>query len=96
MSSASGPLNLMNRETFAALTLHGKNDYLQDITRQLMEGRGEEFIPLSKDALSRLRRFYSRRSVADLRLENIEDSELRERMLLLGENIYGKEIGKIL
>jgi plasmid replication initiation protein len=86
----------MNRETFAALTLHGKNDYLQDITRQLMEGRGEEFIPLSKDALSRLRRFYSRRSVADLRLENIEDSELRERMLLLGENIYGKEIGKIL
>lgn len=96
MSLARGSISLMTREAFAALNLHEKNKYLQGVTRQLMEGRGEEFIPLSRDALSRLRRFYSRRSIADLRLENIEDPDLRERMRLLGENIYGKEIGRVL
>lgn len=96
MSSASRSLKLMQREAFSALSLHEKNSYLQGITQQLMETRGEEFIPLSKDALSRLRRFYSRRSIADLRLDNIEDPDLRERMHILGENIYGKEIAKVL
>ena len=84
------------RDEFGALSLREKNEYLQNATKQLMEQRGEEFIPLSKEALSRLRRFYSRRSVADLRLENIDDPELRERLRILGESIRGKEIGKVL
>jgi plasmid replication initiation protein len=89
-------LELLSRDAFGALSLREKNEFLQAATRQLMEQRGESFIPLSKDALSRMRRFYSRRSVADLRLAKIEDSELRETMRLLGEQIHGKEIAKVL
>jgi plasmid replication initiation protein len=90
------PLQFKPRDEFAAMTLREKNEYLQDAARRLMEERSEEFIPLSKDALSRLRRFYSRRSVADLRLEDIDEPELRERLRVLGEHIRGKEIGKVL
>jgi plasmid replication initiation protein len=86
----------MPREEFASLSLHEKNAYLQDVTRQVMEQRGEEFIPLSRDALSRLRRFYSRRSIADLRLEKIDDPDLRERLRIMSGHIYGKEIGNAL
>lgn len=89
-------LVFMPRDEFGALSLREKNEYLQNATKQLMEQRDEEFIPLSKEALSRLRRFYSRRSVADLRLENIDEPDLRERLRILGENIRGKEIGKVL
>jgi len=89
-------LELLSRDAFGALSLREKNEFLQAATRQLMEQRGESFIPLSKDALSRMRRFYSRRSVADLRLAKIEDPELRETMRLLGEQIHGKEIAKVL
>lgn len=89
-------LNFMPREEFASLSLHDKNVYLQDITRQVMERRGEEFIPLSRDALSRLRRFYSRRSMADLRLEKIEDPHLRDSLRIMSGHIYGKDMGKTL
>jgi len=96
MPPRSPALHFISRDEFGALSLREKNEYLQNATKQLMEQRGEEFIPLSKDALSRLRRFYSRRSVADLRLESIEDPDLRERLRLLGEHIHGKEIGRVL
>lgn len=89
-------LHFIPRSEFSALSLREKNEYLQNATRQLMGQRGEEFIPLSKDALSRLRRFYGRRSVADLRLESIDDPDLRERLRLMGEHIHGKEISKVL
>ena len=70
-------LNLLARDDFAALSsLHDKNQYLQAVAKQIMEAWGEEFAPLSKDALSRLRRFYMRRSFADLKLEALSDDEL--------------------
>lgn len=96
MHSRPPPPTFIPRDAFASLSLREKNDYLQSACRQLMEARGEEAIPLTKDALSRLRRFYSRRSVADLRLEKIDDPDLRERLRVLGECIHGKEIGKVI
>ena len=66
-------LRLKSREDFAALSLYAKNDYLQDVARQVATARGDQLTPLEKDALSRIRRFYSRRSMADLRLEEMSD-----------------------
>ena len=66
-------LHLKTRDEFAALSLHGKNDYLQGVAQQIAHVRAEEFSPLDKDSLSRIRRYYSRRSFADLRLEQLTD-----------------------
>jgi plasmid replication initiation protein len=89
-------LNLKPREEFADLNLYEKNDYLQDVARQVMEARGEPFEPLNKDALSRIRRFYSRRSFADLKLEEVQDDGLRAVLGRLGEAIRADEVKKVL
>ncbi|BAV53036.1 replication protein (plasmid) [Mesorhizobium loti] len=86
----------MSRKDFAELSLYQKNDYLQDITKQVLELRGDAYIPLTRDALSRLRRFYSRRSFADLRLEEMADDAMRDVLAKLGENIVGKELAKLI
>lgn len=88
--------NFMPRDAFAALPLHEKNTYLQDVTRDYMEARGEDFIGLTKDAMSRLRRFYLRRSFADLKLEQVSDPLMRDALARLGEAIHGKELKKVL
>ncbi|PLK68686.1 replication protein [Rhizobium sp. TH135] len=64
-------LHLKTREAFADLSLHEKNAYLQEVADQIADTRGDARIELDKDALSRLRRYYSRRSMADLRLEEM-------------------------
>lgn len=84
----------MPRRDFADLSLHEKNAYLQDVTRQYMEAKGEDFLPLTKDALSRLRRFYSRRSFADLNLAQVDDPDMRAVLERLAESIVGKELTK--
>jgi plasmid replication initiation protein len=76
--------------------LHDKNAYLQDVARQVMEARGEEFVPLGKDALSRLRRFYSRRSFADLKLEQTPDDGIKEALGRLAEAIRSNEVQRVL
>lgn len=92
-----GPIiTFMPREEFALLQLHAKNAYLQDVTRRFMEGKGQEFLPLTRDALSRLRRFYSRRSFADMKLEQMPDDPMRDVLVRLGESIIGKEFSKAL
>ena len=88
------PPRPMARSEFAKLSLHEKNRYLQQLARDLMAVSDEDFIPLNKDALSRLRRFYSRRSFADLRLEHIDDPELRAKLQMLGEHIHGKDVAR--
>ena len=55
-------LHLKTRDEFAALSLHEKNDYLQGVAQQIAHVRAEEFSPLEKDSLSRIRRYYSYRS----------------------------------
>ena len=52
-------LHLKTHDEFAALSLHGKNDYLLGMAQQIAHVRAEEFSPLDKDSLSRIRRSLS-------------------------------------
>lgn len=88
-------LTFKPRDEFAKLSLHEKNDYLLDVTREFCAARGYEYVPLTKDALSRLRRFYSRRSFADLQLDSM-GGPMREVLGRMGETIAGKEFAKVL
>ena len=63
-------LKLMPREQFGALSLHEKNAYLQQIADDFSEQNQRERVVLDKEALSRLRRYYSRRVWADLKLDD--------------------------
>jgi hypothetical protein len=62
-------LTMISREEFATLSLQEKNTYLQELAKQFTELHQREPFELDKDALSRLRRYYSRRVWADLKLE---------------------------
>jgi plasmid replication initiation protein len=61
-----------------------------------MKARAEEPVPLSKDALSRLRRFYMRRSFADLKREEVEDEGMRHSLDRLAEAIRADEVQKVI
>jgi plasmid replication initiation protein len=80
-------LDLMPREQFAVLSLHAKNDYLQSLAQNFAQQTGREYQPLDKDALSRLRRYFSRRVFADLQLEGKPDTGLEGALRRLGEAI---------
>ncbi|UOM37194.1 replication initiator protein A [Acuticoccus sp. I52.16.1] len=84
------------RKDFAALRLHDKNAYLQEVANAFQQEAGEEPVLLSKVALSRLRRFYSRRSFADLKLEEMGDGLMRDTLIRMAEAIHGKELKKVL
>lgn len=88
-------LNLKTREAFAQLSLHEKNAYLQDVARQVMLLRGEDPVTLDKDALARLRRFYSRRSFADLKLEE-QEGPLAGALRNLANAIRSDEVRKVI
>jgi len=89
-------LHLKSRVDFAALSLHEKNDYIQGIAQQVAYVRRETFIPLDKEALSRIRRYYSRRSMADLRLEELPDDALKGSLSRLAEAIRADEVAKVI
>jgi len=89
-------LNLKSRSEFAALSLHDKNEYIQGIAQQIAHIREEGFTPLNKEALSRIRRYYSRRSFADLRLEELPDDGLKTSLLRLAEAIRADEVTKVI
>jgi plasmid replication initiation protein len=80
-------LDLMPREQFAELSLHAKNDYLQNLAQDFAGRTGREYQALDKDALSRLRRYFSRRVFADLQLEGKPDTGLDGALRRLGEAI---------
>lgn len=84
-------LNLMPREQFGTLTLHEKNVYLQTLADEFTQAHQREAIVLDKDALSRLRRYYSRRVWADLKLEDAV-GPLNRALRSLGENIRNSSI----
>ena len=84
-------LDLMPREQFAVLSLHAKNDYLQDLAQNFARQTGREYQPLDKDALSRLRRYFSRRVFADLQLEGKPDTGLEGALRRLGEAIRASD-----
>ncbi len=57
---------------------------------------GRRVCALDKDALSRIRRFYSRRSFADLKLEETPDDGMRDALARLAEAIRANEVHKVL
>ena len=85
-------LELMPRTAFADLSLHDKNAYLQQLAEEFCARTGRPFRPLDKDALSRLRRYYSRRVFADLKLEQAPDDDLNRALRSLGEAIRAKDL----
>lgn len=88
-------LNLKSREAFADLSLHDKNAYLQQVADEIMAARGEEPFGLDKDALARLRRYYSRRSMADLRLQEM-GGQMRGLLEKIASGIRTDEVRKII
>jgi hypothetical protein len=80
-------LGFMPRQAFAALSMHEKNEYLEDLARRFAEATGRPQVQLTKDGLARLRRFYARRSFADLRIEALPDDPLNQALRRLGEAI---------
>lgn len=85
-------LTIMPRERFATLSLHEKNAYLQDLTHQFALLHGREECELDRDALSRLRRYYSRRVWADLKLEQLDDTPVNRAIRNLGEAIRNESL----
>jgi Replication initiator protein A len=91
MTDSRMRLALKSREDFAELSLHNKNDYLQTLARQFCDATGRPIVTLDKDALGRLRRFYSRRRLADLRLNELPENDLGRALRGLGEAIKNDE-----
>jgi len=87
MASSEVRLNLKPREAFAAMTLHEKNAYLQEIADTFCDQTDRPRAPLDKTALSRLRRYYSRRVWADLQLPDEPADELHRVLKRYGEAI---------
>jgi plasmid replication initiation protein len=84
-------LELMPRDQFSQLNLHAKNAYLQTLADTFATDTNREPQQLNKDALSRLRRYYSRRVFADLQLEG-KDDPLNDALRRLGERIRASDI----
>lgn len=80
-------LNLMPRDQFAALNLHAKNAYLQELADRFVAENNREPIILDRDAMSRLRRYYLRRVWADLKLDEMGGGGLNRSLRALGESI---------
>lgn len=91
---ATKKLHLKTREAFADLSLHEKNAYLQEVADQIADARGDDRIALDKDALSRLRRYYSRRSMADLRLDDM-GGPMAVSFRNIAESIRSDEVQKL-
>lgn len=88
-------LDLISRDSFAALGLHERNAYLQKLAAEFSAKTGRTPLALDKDALARLRRFYMRRSFADLDRGKVNlaaiDPALAEALRRLGEAITSDE-----
>lgn len=85
-------LNLMPRDQFADLSLHQKNSYLQELANRFSAENDREPIVLDRDALSRLRRYYSRRVWADLKLDELAGGIMNRALRSLGEAIRSGSI----
>lgn len=85
-------LTLMSREQFSGLSLHEKNAYLQDLAKNFAARHDREEQELDRDALSRLRRYYSRRVWADLKLDQLSDDPMSKALRSLGEAIRSQSL----
>lgn len=92
---ATKKLNLKTREQFAELKLHDKNAYIQEVADRIADARGDARIELDKDALARLRRYYARRSMADLRLDK-SNSPINRSFAAMAEAIHTDSVTNII
>lgn len=83
---------LMPRDQFANLSLHEKNAYLQELAKDWGALNNREGQELDRDALSRLRRYYSRRVWADLKLDQLTDDPMSKSLRSLGEAIRNQSL----
>lgn len=90
-SATAVKLDFISRDAFTALSMHEKNAYLQDLADRFAAATGRLPVALTKDGLSRLRRFYARRSLADLRLDALPNDPLNQALRRLGEAIKDDE-----
>ena len=84
--------SLLPREEFSTLSLHEKNAYLQTLADDYAELHERERVLLDKETLSRLRRYYSRRVWADLKLDKSSDRKIDKVLARLGEAIRNESI----
>lgn len=84
-------LDLMSRESFAALSKADKDQYLQELTARYCRASELAEVTLDKHALSRLRRFYARRSMAELHLDTYPDSDVGQALRRLAEAMKSGE-----
>lgn len=84
-------LDLMSRESFAALSKADKDQYLQELTRRYCRASELPEVTLDKHALSRLRRFYARRSMAELQLDIYPDDDMGQALRRLAEAMKSSE-----
>lgn len=83
---------LMSRGDFSDLSLHEKNAYLQGLSKRFAAANDREAKELDREALSRLRRYYSRRVWADLKLDQVGEGPLSDALRRLGEAIRDSNI----
>ena len=84
-------LDLMSRESFAALSKADKDQYLQELTARYCRASELAEVTLDKHALSRLRRFYARRSMAELHLDTYPDNDVGQALRRLAEAMKSSE-----
>lgn len=89
-------LDLKTQAEFADLSLDGKNVYLQQVAARIATIKGDDPLPLSKEALARLRRFYMRRRLSDLQLENTKDALLRDTLKSMSEALHLGEVQQLI
>lgn len=73
-------IELLPRSAFKALSRVEQDEYLQTLARDERQGADVSAAPLPEEALDRLRRFYRRRTFADLKREVIADTGLAKRL----------------
>ena len=88
-------IELLPRSVFKALSQVEQDDYLQSLARAQQSGDNRSAVPLSPEALGRLRRFYRRRTFADLKREVISDTGLAGRLAKLTDAVNGTTLRKM-
>lgn len=84
-------LDLMPREAFASLSKAEKDAYLQGLAESYCTASGLPVAVLDKHALSRLRRFYARRSLAELHLDTFADDDIGRALRGLADAMKSSE-----
>lgn len=90
-------ISLISQTEFSDLALNEKNRYLQQLACHIANIQGDEDpTPLSKEALMRLRRFYTRRRMSDLALDATADPLLRDTLKRMSDALHLGEVKQLL